>query len=495
MAWALFTAAYFTVCVQWARNKGLWFDEFITWQVSQVPMDRLLEALRTGADANPPLFHLITRASLALFGSDALGLRIPAAAGYWLMMLCLYLVLRRRCSEWAAWAGALLPLVWQMRTYAMEARAYGLMFGFAALALLCWVRATEEGEAAAAGGRPGSRRWMWIAGLAASLVAGVSSHYFAIFAALPVATGELYRWRVRGRMDWPVALTALAMAVPLIAFLPLMAGARQYAADAWSMPKIAMIPGAYLTLIGLASGEMALLAALTILWLAYRRDLTATTTAVMDWPGHWIAAAAALALLPVAAVLFAKVVTKAFVARYAGITVLGFAMAAAWSVEWLWRRRLAGAAVLVTLGIAGQGIYHGWKEAHRVEPLSVDSWIRQANRYPDLPVVVDTTLYYDAIYYTPPAIRDRVRMFADPGLAWRQSGNSAAETGVLNMAKVRPLPGLVHYESFTAAHPVFLHVSDPGRNPWVLRRLVADGAAVTVVATDPELVYLVRVKP
>ena len=74
--------------------------------------------------------------------------------------------------------------------YAFEARAYGLVLGFAALALLSWQSVAL-----------GRRRVLSLVCLAGGLSAAVSSHYYGIFVILPLALGEASRSVSRRRVD------------------------------------------------------------------------------------------------------------------------------------------------------------------------------------------------------------------------------------------------------------------------------------------------------
>src|SRR5262245_57678274 len=135
-------------------------------------------ALSAGGEQTPPLFYAITRASIALFGSSGLALRVPEIAGFWLMGASLYAFVRRRAEAPAALLAATTPLVTSAYQYAFEARSYGLELGFAGLALFCW-------QSVAFG-----RRAPWVPALALALAATVSIHYYGIFVLVALAIGE-----------------------------------------------------------------------------------------------------------------------------------------------------------------------------------------------------------------------------------------------------------------------------------------------------------------
>ena len=82
------------------------------------------------------------------------------------MCLCLYAFARRRVSAPYAAVAMLTATMWA--GYASNGRPYGLMLGLAGLSLVAWQSAAE-----------GRRRPLALAVLAASLAAGVATHYYA----------------------------------------------------------------------------------------------------------------------------------------------------------------------------------------------------------------------------------------------------------------------------------------------------------------------------
>ena len=65
--------------------------------------------------------------------------------GYLLMSVCVFGFVVRRASRLYGLVAVLLPIATIAHGYAYEARAYGLVLGFSAAALLCWQRSAEAG--------------------------------------------------------------------------------------------------------------------------------------------------------------------------------------------------------------------------------------------------------------------------------------------------------------------------------------------------------------
>ena len=75
----LFSLFYLSVTLPITITRQMWFDEFITFYTVRFhSLSHLWATLRAGVDMNPPLYHLIVRASETLLGENELGLRLPS---------------------------------------------------------------------------------------------------------------------------------------------------------------------------------------------------------------------------------------------------------------------------------------------------------------------------------------------------------------------------------------------------------------------------------
>src|SRR5260370_37650376 len=82
---------YFLFSIVWASRTTLDYDEILTLNVSQIGSVRgIWDSLLAGADQQPPLQYLLSRACMGLLGEGLLPLRLPSILGFWCMTLCLY---------------------------------------------------------------------------------------------------------------------------------------------------------------------------------------------------------------------------------------------------------------------------------------------------------------------------------------------------------------------------------------------------------------------
>ena len=202
-----------------AMCRPFWFDELITWHVARLPtIAAIWSALRAGVDQNLLLSHLCVRLSHAVFGYSHLATRLPALAGFWIMLAGIYLFLKRRLPTPYALIGMVFPMLTYAWAYAFEARSYGIMLGGAGIALASWQAAAE-----------GRHRLISLIGIAVGLSAALASHYTAVLLAVPFTLGEGVRSFDRRKLDLSMWI-AFAAAAPVTLIYPgLLAATRDWA--------------------------------------------------------------------------------------------------------------------------------------------------------------------------------------------------------------------------------------------------------------------------
>ncbi len=208
-----FSTFYFAdVCIR-ASQKYFWYDELFTVYLSRLPnFQSLWNALRHGADFNPPLLYLLTKASWAMFGAGLIGTRMPEIIGFWVMCLCLFQFVNRRAGPLAGSIAMTLPLLTGAFYYSYEARPYGIILAFCGLALVCWQKALD-----------GHRRSWWLAGLSFSLFAAFMLQCYALVIVVPFALIEVFlslRSKHIGWAMWVALMSPVAVAVP--SYIPLL---------------------------------------------------------------------------------------------------------------------------------------------------------------------------------------------------------------------------------------------------------------------------------
>jgi len=466
--------------------KPLGYDELFTVYLARLGPSELWAALRSGADLLPPLGYVLTGAVVRAFGEHSLVIRLPAILGFWLMGLGLFVFVTRRTSPLIGALALLFPLAAPAQQYAVQARPYGLVLGFAALALVAW-RAVAERR---------SRCWSAL-GLTAALIGATSSHYYGVLVGLPLALGESIRSSERRQVD-PLVWAAVAVgAAPLVVFRPLMSSAYAYAPHFWGLRHWSTIWATYVVqvrpvLLTLVAGAVVLAV------LRRRRQVGGTgSESGSRWPAHEQAAVLGFLLLPVVAASLALALGAGFATRYALPVVIGVSVVFAGSMQEIVAGR-KWAARLLALALAGWILGNGitqaarWREAARTARGAYPAL--QASAIPaDLIVVTEPMAFLPLLYGAPDDLARRLVYLADPGSALRAVGTDTLDRALGNLAQVAPVR-VEPYRAFLQTHGAFFVWEPPGHFGWARAALTRDGISLEVRTQDDAGVLLRAVR-
>ena len=206
-----------------AREKILWFDEFLAGNLVRHPWRELLSAVR--AEAHPPLYFALLKAWTGLFGDGPLGLRSLSVVAGTAAVVVVADAVRRARGEAAALAAAVLVAFSTVQLdQASEAKPYAVLAFFTALVIRAVVRDREDPS----GGS--------LAALLAAGAALASTHFYGGVAAGAIALSAAL-WasgrRERGRAFLLLAMVLAVSAAWLAAAWKMPAGAADYIRDMW----------------------------------------------------------------------------------------------------------------------------------------------------------------------------------------------------------------------------------------------------------------------
>lgn len=107
-------------------NQSLWLDEATTALVAKMPVGDILEKFMIG-DFHPPLYYILMKYWVLVFGSSEISLRIPSVVFGVATVYFTYLIVKKLFDERTAnIAGLLAATSGLMIYYSQEARMYGL---------------------------------------------------------------------------------------------------------------------------------------------------------------------------------------------------------------------------------------------------------------------------------------------------------------------------------------------------------------------------------
>lgn len=315
----------------------LWLDETLSVEIARLPLPEFYTALRQ--DGAPPVYYLLLKAWIALFGTDTVIVRLPSV----LLTVLALLLAHRLGSRLAGRAGGraavivLAALPWTMR-FGSETRMYLLVVVFVlagALALLAVHRSPSRGATLA---------------LTATVTALLLTHYWSLFLLAAVGLwhlpAALRRSRPAARVVALRVMAALVLGgVLFLPWLPTFLYQAAHTGAPWATP-----PG------------VLDLVRTPLLWGGGRGDLWGGALAALLVPLVALAAwrrpdARALAGVAVATLLLAwaqtAVLGGAYTGRYTAVVVPLVAVAAGIGALLLPGRRLAwmALAVLTMIGV------------------------------------------------------------------------------------------------------------------------------------------------
>jgi hypothetical protein len=441
-----------------AVSRPLWFDEIFTWQIATRSNLRDLLAALGPMDPSPPLHYLLVRGSHALFGTGQLATRLPALLSFLVTLVVLHrLAVPLAGPLFALVVVAALPLSPALG-FAAEARPYAFLLACSAISLLAWREVTA-----------GRRRRLGLAGLLFSLTAALYAHFYAILLFVPIAAGEAVRTWNRGRLDlavWGVLAGAGLLALPL---LPLAQACVAVRTTFWATPTLVRF---WLSVQMFTSVALVAVIA-TLLGLTARCVPGGAETPLEQppppAPAHEVAAAAALACLPLIGFLVARLATNAYDGRYVLPSLVGCLLLFAHGSRLVRHRRTAVATVLLAAVclLAGAHVVLAARRA-LIEP-SATVPLPLPDQGPRFVVVADAFEFVQTVHAAPET-RDRLVYLID-GLSHPDSPRSSPETSVLGLRELMPLH-VEDYEGFVAAHDRFWVFDETGQ--WGARLRATD---------------------
>ena len=335
VATVAFSLFYFLDIYLRSSEKYFWYDELFTSFLCKMSFPSLWTAVKAGADQNPPLFYLLTKASTAILGHGRLATRLPEITGFWIFCLCLFRFVTRRAGVVVGFVVMFFPVFTGAFYYAYEARPHGIVLGFCGLALVCWQMMIEHRE-----------RNTWNVAFSLCLLGAFLTHCYAITLTVPFGVAQMVesirsrhvRWKGWLAIALPASIACLTY-IPLLRSAHLMGDGSQVLAIAphnWSRVLAFYVfllsPSLLLLITALALGTV-------VKFLENRAERPEGRDESELRILEFVLAAAFLAL-PVFGVILAKLVNTNVVSRYflsalAGVCILlGFFLQSAKRMHW-----------------------------------------------------------------------------------------------------------------------------------------------------------------
>ncbi len=480
----LLTAA---VAFTWSHVKLLSQDEFFVLQTDSVSSLRQLIHIQRNypISLDPLVFHLLAHACTRLFGPTALALRLPSIFGFLLMQICIFFATRVIAGSRAALVAMAFPALTATLFYAPEARPYGLLLGFYALAFLAWQTATRRTEK-----RTGS-----LIILALTIALALNTHYFGILILIPICIAEFVRTLQRRRLDLPVVVAILIGMAGIVFALPFQKAAGEFRKHYYNAGEISLraVSQAYRSLfinyttqplaIQRLEAILLIVFALALIVLCVRRLRTGS----IALPRPELVFLLALAALPLFGVVLAMFVTHSIEVRYVLSAIIAVAIFFAITVEpWLDAPFSSSTlTALLAFAILLTGIIRIHDEQMKSTQILASLILPPALKT-QLLALQDSHLYIQdmghfevASYYEPdPEVRSRITLLYSHDDELRYDRHDTASLTADHMQHFTAFP-IVSYAQLKATAGDHMLVLYHSGWDWTDQALAVDGAQIT----------------
>jgi hypothetical protein len=475
-----------------SRQKLLWNDEVMNKWVFTLPTARAVwRALKLGTALYPPFVPLLGHWVTHLLGPSPLVLRLPCMVGVGVMLMCLFLTLRRYIGPLYALLGLVIPFCTVLPAYGYDATPYGIMYGFLGAAIYCWDKAGDR-----------DRSW-WNVAFGLAVAAMLGCHFYALFALPAFYLAEGVRTLRRGVNWWTTGALVAASASELL-YLPLVIGIRgRFLGVYWSTPHWGSIPRMLAgTMNGLAVPlYVFLLLAAALVALRFRFTPREYKDQANGRFRELTALAFGLLLVPLLGWLAGMLVFKAFVHRYVQHGLFGvFLLVPLFAARHFRADRSLGLALLVACGLpaslsVARGVAGDFKP-----PARHDDFAQLEQALPKLSgdIVVSNFLVFTPLVDYSPALRARCIYFWDREKELQYTGQDMLAYGAPALAQL----GFFRGEPWSSYHDrdkafLFLAAADSvpdGVGEWLRAYMKASDRYGEVVLRAGSLL-IVRAKP
>ena len=490
------TATLFVAGVLISRARPFWFDEIFTWSIAHPGgSSSIIDQLRHQVDQQPPPFFWLTRLAFLFTSNEHIAARLPGVFGFWLMTVCVFRFVQRRGGVLLGSLAVGVILNTLAVRHFVEARPYGLVLGFSALALVSWQAASE----------PDRRLWS-LAGIAVGIAGCVSSSYYGVLVVVPVALAELVRTATRRHLtsravDIRVWLALALGAATAIPWVPLaLSGVSSLSGKNWATPHRFSFVGAYTELLS----PLSLLILASAILIGIHTAVSApwasrpATTMHFSWPE--MAAVVTFALIPLIGLIVALVWINAYNARYVLVGVVGVGILLA-IVAWNAVRGsplvLLCLLVAAVFGAAANGARQFYYGGSR-QPANSFALADVVSGQPaSLPIVVDDPLAcLEMMHYGQPEFTRRLVFLVDPPNQAQYAEVPYEGATWLTMARMWSGVRAESLAPFLQQNSRFLLADEDSIHAFVLRLMIVRKATIRLVAVSGGLkVYLVTIDP
>lgn len=471
----LCSVAYFYAAILVSIRSPLWLDEVMAKWMSQLPANRVLDALLHGTMASPPTYFYFLKGVRFILGDSNLALRLPSIFAVFAASLVVFVLMRRRFEFPFAALAMALSLETGLFAYATQVREYALVTALFAFAVLLWDGQTAE-----------NRLHLWrVDAVTILLAACVSLHFYAVLLVVAFALMEMLWYLVNGRIRYGLWAGIVLAGASVLPWYPLMRrimrlidGFYAKSSGYFALPTAPRLLNSYWNLALGEKGARLLCCALlflagVLLW----SKINGTSVLASEdarCKSRWVRRSAnleiiALSLIAIPAIvfIFTLFVTKTYNDRYAIAASLGFAILFATMVSYL----RVGAALSVFLILVSTVLLAGSPRHSSPDHYGIPVLSSMGGNEPI--VVGEGLAFMELQEAAPPALRNRlVFLYQRPG---EPNPDPTNEDIVKRWSAYRPGMKVEERDLFLQDHPHFLVLHSTSSTDVITPSLVREG--------------------
>jgi hypothetical protein len=470
-------ATYICAELGYSLRIPLRHDEIFTWYIAQAPSAGSLLHLTRTVDLNPPLSYLLTRLTFQVLGVGTLQTRLPEMLGFGLALVCAFIFVRRRAGDAFGLLAAVILLSGKASEPAIYGRPYGLMLGFAGLALVAWQSSTLAQDRGAS--TPGKDLLLGL-----SLAALLLTHVFGMFTWAAISVAEVIH-AVQSRRV--VRSRILSLALPLTAAVFYVPIFRLHTAGLFPSAFQAHYSQVFVYYASRTSRELiSIVCTISILFMVAGRQWLRPSARFAFTRSEWVAVTIVL-LSPIILICRLAYEHAAIFYRYGDFAAIGFAILITGLLCKLTGNRSTPAVIatiaflLVSSRLQYAVIFAAQGHIFRHSEPAVTSLHSRILDASNLPLVINSGLIFAEMNkYEPALLLDRTYYLTGGPIAVQYAHANLFEGVPTEIVEFHFRGHSEPYTAFVQEHPLFFLLAGDHDFPeeWLLRKLQADGAQI-----------------
>jgi hypothetical protein len=425
---SLILVVFSALCYFKSNSSPFWFDELLGLSAATAPnLKSLMAALASPVDINPPLYHILMRYSIQLFGLSTFAARLPAFIGMVSFLLCVYLFIARRLTPKYGVLGVLCILSTLVPSYAWDARPYGVVLGLTGLGMILYQRRAIKTD------------FLSLAGLVLVSFLLPLTHYYAVAVIPAFLVAELAGVLDGKAIDWKLVISLpVATLLSLVTVYPLIRTQLHAIAHYHSRGSLTSFISGY-GLIELNEGffSLSLLAIVFAFLLPREQEKTESEQTAAGFSFAELGLAVFLFLLPFFGVFITKV-THAYVPRYFISCSGGMAILVCYVAFRTLHKQSFGVEAFCLVAFAALSLHlcSAFKQRHNFPGLAN---LSSAVLHSNIPIIFEDAKDYLQAKELNPSSAGQFYYAAEPSFALKFEGTDSDARLMLALAHIKPV--------------------------------------------------------